>query len=30
VKNEATGGSHGGTIWPSLTTAQLSRPTANR
>jgi hypothetical protein len=29
VKNAASGGSHGGFIWPSLITAQLRRPTAN-
>ena len=30
VKNAASGGSHGGVIWPSLITAQLRRPTVNR
>ncbi len=30
VKNAASGGSHGGVIWPSLITAQPRRPTVNR
>jgi hypothetical protein len=30
VKNDASGGSHGGVSWPSLITAQLRRPTVNR
>ena len=30
VKNASSGGARGGSIWPSLTTAQLSCPTANQ
>jgi hypothetical protein len=30
VKNAASGGSHGGVIWPSLITAQLRRPAGIR
>jgi hypothetical protein len=30
VKNASSGGASGGSIWPSLTTAQLSCPTANQ
>ena len=30
VKNASSGGASGGSSWPSLTTAQLSRPTANQ